>query len=80
MPNVGPAVSRDLYHLGLRSVSDLKNKDPEKLYKKLEKITGTHVDRCMLYVLRSLVYMARSGERDVRKVAWWRFKDIHTRK
>ncbi len=76
LPNVGPAVLGDLHRLGIYSVSDFKGEDPEDLYKKLEKITGRHVDRCMLYVLRSLVYMENTGERDSKNVAWWYFKDL----
>lgn len=75
LPNVGPAIAGDLYSLGIRKVSDLKNKNPDKLYAELEKLAGTHVDRCMLYVLRSLIYMAKTGERNIAKVAWWKFKD-----
>jgi hypothetical protein len=75
LPNVGPQVARDLLSLGIKKVEDLKGKDPEKLYLKLEEIAGTHVDRCVLYVMRSLVYMAKTGKRNPRDVAWWHFKD-----
>ena len=75
LPNVGPAVAEDLHNIGIKKIEDLKGKDPDKLYAKLEKFEGAHVDRCMLYVMRSLVYMAKTGERDPKKVAWWHFKD-----
>ncbi len=75
LPNVGPATAGDLVSLGIKTIDDLKGKDPDKLYAKLEKLAGTHVDRCMLYVMRSLVYMAETGKRDPKKVAWWLFKD-----
>lgn len=75
LPNVGPATARDLLSLGIKKVEDLRGKDPQKLYDRLEKLAGTHVDRCMLYVMRSLVYMAETGKRDMKSVAWWRFKD-----
>jgi peptidyl-tRNA hydrolase len=75
LPNVGPAVAEDLHNIGIHKIEDLKGKDPEKLYAKMEKYEGRHVDRCMLYVLRSLVYMAKTGERNPKKVAWWYFKD-----
>lgn len=35
IPGVGPNITRDLIDVGIKSVSDLKNKDPEKLYQKL---------------------------------------------
>jgi hypothetical protein len=76
LPNVGPAIAKDLVSLGIKRVEDLKGKDPDALYKKLEKLAGAHIDRCMLYVLRSLVYIAKTGERNPKKVAWWFFKDV----
>lgn len=76
LPNVGPRVAEDLLSLGIFTIEDLKNKDPQKLYSRLEKRAGTHVDRCMLYVLRSLVYMAQTGKRGMKEVAWWHFKDV----
>jgi len=75
LPNVGPATAGDLLSLGIKKVDDLKGKDPDKLYAKLEKLAGMHVDRCMLYVMRSLVYMAETGKRSPKDVAWWHFKD-----
>lgn len=75
LPNVGPAVAEDLSHIGITRVAQLAGKDPEKLYLKLEQYEGAHVDRCMLYVLRSLVYMAETGDRRPDRVKWWLFKD-----
>ena len=51
-------ISRKLISIGIRKVSDLKNGNPDKLYEKLEKKTGTHIDRCVLYVFRAAVYYA----------------------
>jgi hypothetical protein len=74
-PNVGPRVAEDLYLLGICSLTDLKTKNPDRLYLQLEKLTGTHVDRCMLYVLRALVYMAKHSDYRKEEVMWWNFKD-----
>ncbi len=75
LPNVGPATERDLRSLGITKISQLQGKNPDKMYAKLEALAGAHVDRCMLYVLRSLVYMAETGDRNPKKVSWWHFKD-----
>lgn len=75
LPNVGPAVAQDLVNIGITKVEQLRGKDPEKLYAKMEKYEGRHIDRCMLYVLRSLVYMAETGDRRPGRVSWWHFKD-----
>lgn len=80
IPNVGPAVALDLYSLGYKSLADMKGKKPDDMYLKLEALTGKHVDRCMLYVMRSLVFMAQTGERAPENVAWQLFKDTKTKK
>src|SRR5260221_11884515 len=56
IPGVGKRIAEDLWNLGLRSVSDLKNQDPQDLYLRLCALQGTHIDRCMLYVCGWAVY------------------------
>lgn len=76
IPGVGKAVAADLRMLGIKRPSCLKGKDAEKLYLKLEKLEGRHVDRCVLYVLRCAVYYAGGGRED-EMLQWWRWKDTH---
>ncbi len=75
IPGVGKTIAEDLWNLGLRSVSDLKNQDPEDLYLRLCALQGTHVDRCMLYVLRCAVYYASNDIYDPELLKWWNWKD-----
>jgi hypothetical protein len=58
IPGVGKKISMDLWAMGLRSVKDLKDNSPEKLYCDLCEKQGGHVDKCMLYVFRCAVYYA----------------------
>jgi hypothetical protein len=74
IPGIGLRMERDLLLLGIKKISDLKNKDPEKLYRKLETLTRSHQDRCVLYVLRCAIYYAKGG-RDAEKLLWWNWKD-----
>lgn len=74
IPGIGPRLERDLLNLGIKKISDLENKDPEKLYRKLEKLTNSHQDRCVLYVFRCAVYYAKGG-RNAQKLLWWSWKD-----
>lgn len=48
IPNVGPAMERDFELLGLRKPTDLINKDPLSLYKKMCKVSGVRQDPCVL--------------------------------
>ena len=75
IPGVGKSIAEDLWDLRLRSVSDLKNQDPKALYTRLCTFQGTHVDRCMLYVLRCAVYYASNDVYDAELLKWWNWKD-----
>ena len=48
LPNIGPAMARDLRLIGVAHPHDLLKKDPYQLYEKLCKITGVRHDPCVL--------------------------------
>ena len=75
IPGVGEKTSEDLWELGIRSVKDLKGKDPEELYLKLCDNAGMKIDKCMLYVFRCAVYYASNEEHDQQLLKWWNWKD-----
>ena len=74
-PGVGPSIARNLYDLGYRRVEDLKNEDPERMYKRLCTLKGAEVDRCLLYVFRCAVYYASNRKHDPGLLKWWNWKD-----
>jgi recombinational DNA repair protein RecR len=74
IPGVGKKIAEDLWTLGIRSVHDLKDNDPEALYRKLS-AKGSQVDRCMLYVFRCAVYYASMKSHDPELLKWWNWKD-----
>ena len=77
IPGVGKSISKDLYDIGIRKVSDLKGQNPEKLYERSNKIAGVTQDRCLLYVFRCAVYYAETNgkKRNKEKLKWWNWKD-----
>lgn len=75
IPGVGKSIAEDLWNLGLRSVEDLKGKDPQKLYENLCQFQNCHVDRCMLYVFRCAVYFATEKKHKPELLKWWNWKD-----
>lgn len=75
LPGVGSSVAEDLIRLGVRSPDDLKGRDPEELYRRLEELEGRPVDRCMLYVLRCAVYAVSEPRPQADKLVWWAWKD-----
>jgi hypothetical protein len=75
IPGVGPKLSKEFSNIGIKDVSDLKDKDPEKLYLQICAKQGHPVDRCVLYVCRSSVYFAEHKNPDPEKLKWWNWKD-----
>jgi hypothetical protein len=75
IPGIGPSIAQDLVDLGITKVADLKGRDPEILYRRFEKLVGTHVDRCLLYTFRCAVYYASNDRHDPRLLKWWNWKD-----
>ncbi len=75
IPGVGKATVKDLNRLGIFQVSDLINKNPEKLYEELSGFYASKLDRCVLYVFRCAVYFAKETYHDPEKLKWWNWKD-----
>lgn len=75
IPGVGKQTQKDLEMLGFHSVEELKDADPEEMYKKECLIKGVHIDRCQLYVYRCAVAYAKSEGEEREKMRWWHFKD-----
>jgi hypothetical protein len=73
IPGVGKSIANDLNQIGIKTVSDLKNKDPEKLYDLSNRCVGVVQDRCLLYTFRCAVYYAAGG-REAEKLKWWNWK------
>jgi hypothetical protein len=75
IPAIGKACSLDLYNLGMRKISDLKNQNPAVLYDQLNTLSGMKHDICMLYTFRCAVYYASKKNHDEKKLKWWYWKD-----
>ena len=75
IPGVGKSIARDMQSIGINSVSQLKDQDPENLYRRLCDFKASPVDRCMLYVLRCAVYYASNSDHDPELLQWWSWKD-----
>jgi len=77
IPGVGKSIARDLMDIGIRSVGNLKGKDPRKLYDQSNRHAGKIQDPCLLYVFRCAVYFAETPpeEREEEKLKWWWWKE-----
>lgn len=69
LPNVGPAVARDLLAVGVQVPEDLLGKDPYQLFAELQRRTGARHDPCVLDVFISAVrFMEGEPARP-----WWKY-------
>ncbi len=77
IPGVDISIAHDLYNIGIRTIADLRSKNPDRLYEHSNAIAGTLQDRCLLYVFREAVYYAKTPakSRDPEKLKWWNWKD-----
>lgn len=77
IPSIGKSIAVDFWNIGIRSVADLRGKDPEVLYDQSNKFAGVVQDRCLLYSFRCAVYYAVTEPegRDSEKLKWWNWKD-----
>ena len=77
IPGVGKSLATDLWNIGISSVFQLKNKDPETLYKLSNDYAGVVQDRCILYAFRCAVYFANTEKEkhESEKLKWWNWKD-----
>jgi hypothetical protein len=69
--SVGPAIRRDFEMLGIRSVAQLARQNPDSLYRRLSRKTGTRQDPCVLDVFRAAVAQARDPNLPREQCAWW---------
>ena len=74
-PGIGKSLAADLYAIGIRSLDDLKTKDPQKLYDASNRHVGAIQDPCVLYAFRCVVYFARTPKPEVELTKWWNWKD-----
>jgi len=67
--NIGPAIAKRLYSIGIRTAKQLKKSNPEEIYEKLKMNEGGILDKCVLYQIRGAIL----------EIPWWTCKDIPSR-
>ena len=77
IPGVGKSIALDLWNIEIKSIEDLKDKDPEVLFDRSNSFAGAIQDRCLLYCFRCAVYYAQTDpeNHDPEKLKWWNWKE-----
>lgn len=69
LPNIGPAMARDLRLLGINRPDQLVGRDPLAMYAELARITASKQDPCVLDVFLSITRFMAGDEPQ----PWWRY-------
>ena len=69
LKNIGSAMRRDLALLGIASVAQLARREPDALYRALERTTGQRQDPCVWDTFAAAIDQARTGEAR----PWWHY-------
>jgi Pathogenicity locus len=75
IPGIGKSIAKDLYSIGIKSVSNLAGKSPSDLYKKLNRQSHFKNDIFVLYTFRCAVYYATETRHQKVKLNWWYWKN-----
>jgi predicted RecB family nuclease len=68
---IGPAMVKDFEILGIRTVAELAKQNGTTLYERLNDITGTRQDPCVLDTFRCAVAQARNPRLPDEQRDWW---------
>ncbi|ACU89469.1 helix-hairpin-helix domain-containing protein [Desulfomicrobium baculatum] len=69
LPNIGPAMARDLQLLGFEHPGQLAGQNPQALYDRLSALTGVRQDPCVLDVFVSVTRFMDGEEAR----PWWHY-------
>jgi hypothetical protein len=69
LPNIGPAIARDLQLLGIHEPGQLKGKSAYDMYDQLCAISGHKHNPCVLDVFLSITDFMNGGKAKV----WWKY-------
>ncbi|WP_242873495.1 helix-hairpin-helix domain-containing protein [Eubacterium barkeri] len=64
-------IEQHLLNIGIKTIADLKGKDPETLFQQDCSYKGFQEDRCLLYVFRLAVYYDDNETHEPEKLKWW---------
>ena len=75
IPGIARTVADDLIQMGITKVSDLKDKDADRLFAKSNRQAGVVQDKQLLYTFKAAVYFASNEKHEEEKLKWRYWKD-----
>jgi hypothetical protein len=77
--SIGPAMLDDLELLGVRSVTQLRRRNPQAMYERLCRLKRQRVDPCCLDVFVAAVAQARDPNLPIEQRQWWYWSKMRKR-
>ncbi|HXD29529.1 MAG TPA: helix-hairpin-helix domain-containing protein [Pyrinomonadaceae bacterium] len=69
--SIGPAMLEDFELLGITSVSQLRRRSPQRMYRELCRLRGQRIDPCCLDVFVTAVAQAKDPDLPIEQRQWW---------
>jgi len=76
LKSIGKESLKDFNRLGIKSVEELAEQEPEKIYDELCKISGVIHDICVLDTFRCAVEQARNPNLPDEQKNWWYYSRL----
>lgn len=71
LASVGPATLEDFELMGIRTVAQLRRRNPQRMYTDLCRLKGERLDPCCLDVFVAAVAQAKDPELPIEQRQWW---------
>ena len=78
--SIGPAMLRDFEMLRIRTVAQLAQQNPQRMYLRLERLTGQRQDPCVLDTFQAAVAQARNPRLPAEQCQWWYWSRVRKAK
>ena len=69
--SIGPAMLRDFAQLKIRSVAQLAKQNPQRMYERLNRLSGQRQDPCVLDTFCAAVAQAKNPRLPAEQCLWW---------
>ena len=69
--SIGPAMLRDFELLRIHSVAQLARQNPQRMYARLNRLSGQRQDPCVLDTFCAAVAQARNARLPAEQCQWW---------
>lgn len=71
LAGIGPRMLEDFEDLGIASVEELRNQNPQQLYERLSNLRGARMDPCVLDTFTCAVAQVKDPELPADQRNWW---------